>query len=389
MDKDRVDVLESELVTLRQMVDTQTTTLSTIQQQLSLLVNLTVHNPPQPTTATPSQTVDLPLEQPLPLRPAAQPTRGRTSLKPAAPSEFDGSCHKGQAFLNSCELYMNLALQQFTNETSKVHWALSYMKAGRASLYADRVLRYKAKNGVPRYLSWFAFWEDFVKTFCPKSEAQRALTWLETAEYHQGRRTVDEYTDEFRDLIELAGYTDGLAIVIKFCRGLSREIQDQVATMPVGRPADDKPEGWYEAMALCDENRITNAAFFSAKPVPTRHTTSVFRAPQMFSATAPRATPMPLLPPPVPSFPAPVPMDVDAVRRRTAHPQTCYRCGQSGHLRRDCTLRHDTRYMTLDEKEDLIQQLMADINAAAAQQPEQGSRAAEGSAEEDFVPCSR
>jgi hypothetical protein len=278
---------------------------------------------------------------------------------------------------------MNLAPQQFTNETSKVHWALSYMKAGRVSLYVDRVLWYEAKNGVPWYLSWFAFREDFVKTFCPKSEAQRALTRLETAEYHQGRRTVEEYTDEFRDLIKLAGYTDGLAIIIKFCRGLSREIQDQVATMPVGRPANDKPEDWYEAVALCDENRITNAAFFSAKPVPTRHTTSVFRAPQMFSAAAPRATPMPPPPPPVPSFPAPVPMDVDAVRRRTAHPQTCYWCRQSGHLR------HDTRYMTLDEKEDLIQQLMADINVAAAQQPEQDSGATEGSAEEAFVPCSR
>jgi hypothetical protein len=175
MDEDCVDALESELATLRQMVDTQTTTLSTIQQQLSLLVNLTVHNLPQPTTATPSQTVDPPQEQPLPPRPVAQPTRGRTSLKPAAPSEFDGSRHKGQAFLNSCELYMNLALQQFTNETSKVHWALSYMKAGRASLYVDRVLRYEAKNGVLQYFLWFAFWEDFVKTFCPKSKVHRQV----------------------------------------------------------------------------------------------------------------------------------------------------------------------------------------------------------------------
>jgi hypothetical protein len=212
------------------MVDTQTTTLGTIQQQLSLLVNLTVHNPPQPTTATPSQTVNLPPEQPLPPRPAAQPTQGRTSLKPAAPSEFDGSRHKGRAFLNSCELYMNLALQQFTSKTSKVHWALSYMKAGRASLYTDRVLWYKAKNGVPWYLSWFAFWEDFVKTFCPKSEAQRALTQLETAEYHQGRQTVDKYTDEFRDLIELAGYTDRLASSLNStvdCHGKSRTRSQQ------------------------------------------------------------------------------------------------------------------------------------------------------------------
>jgi hypothetical protein len=40
-------------------------------------------------------------------------------------------------------------------------------------------------------------------------------------EYHQGHRTVDKYTEEFWDLIELAGYTDGLAIVIKFHWGLS------------------------------------------------------------------------------------------------------------------------------------------------------------------------
>jgi hypothetical protein len=45
---------------------------------------------------------------------------------------------------------------------------------------------------------------------------------------------VDEYTDKFQDLIKLAGYTNRLAIVIKFCHGLSQEIQDQVATMPVG-----------------------------------------------------------------------------------------------------------------------------------------------------------
>jgi hypothetical protein len=108
------------------------------------------------------------------------------------------------------------------------------MKAGRASLYADQVLQYEAKNGVPQHLLWFAFWEDFVKTFCPKSEAQRALTWLETAEYHQGHQMVDKYTDKFQDLIELAGYTDRLAIIIKFHHRLSWEIQDQVTTMPVG-----------------------------------------------------------------------------------------------------------------------------------------------------------
>jgi hypothetical protein len=45
--------------------------------------------------------------------------------------------------------------------------------------------------------------------------------------------------------------------------------------------------------------------------------------------------------------------------------------------------------MILEEKEDLIQQLMADIDAATAQQLEQGPRAMEVSVEEDFVPRSR
>jgi hypothetical protein len=74
MDEHCVNRLESDFALLQQMVDTQTTTLGTIQQQLSLLANLSVPNPPQPTTATPCQTVDPPLEQPLPPRPVAQPT---------------------------------------------------------------------------------------------------------------------------------------------------------------------------------------------------------------------------------------------------------------------------------------------------------------------------
>jgi hypothetical protein len=74
--------------------------------------------------------------------------------------------------------------------------------------------------------------------------------------------------------------------------------------MPVGQPTNGKPKDWYEAAALCDENQITNAAFFSAKLVPTQHTTLVFQAPQMFLAAAPQAAPMPLPLPPVPNFPA-------------------------------------------------------------------------------------
>lgn len=102
----------------------------------------------------------------------------------------------------------------------------------------------------------------------------------------------------------------------------------------MGQPADNQLEAWYEAATLCDENRITNAAFFAARPTPTCHTTSVFRLPPNFPAPTSQATPIlpPLPPPTTPHLPAPIPMDVDAAWWKANIPPTCYRCGQTGHL---------------------------------------------------------
>jgi hypothetical protein len=59
-------------------------------------------------------------------------------------------------------------------------------------------------------------------------------------------------------------------------------------------------------------------------------------------------------------------MDIDHTRTFKPLAQTCYRCGQTGHISRECDLRHDVRHMTLDEKDNFVQQIMANHNAAAA-----------------------
>ena len=46
------------------------------------------------------------------------------------------------------------------------------------------------------------------------------MNQLESHQYHQGKHSVDEYIDGFKELVEKAEYTDGQSIVMKFHQGL-------------------------------------------------------------------------------------------------------------------------------------------------------------------------
>ena len=53
---------------------------------------------------------------------------------------------------------------------------------------------------------------------------------------------MDDYLDEFTDLITDARYTDLKTIVVKFRRGLDPQIQDAITTMAYGHLSDTSPE---------------------------------------------------------------------------------------------------------------------------------------------------
>jgi hypothetical protein len=157
-------------------------------------------------------------------------------IKPASPDNFDGDRSKGRAFLTSCELYLSLTGLDYPDKQSCIHWALSFFKSGHVATFAECIVRQEMRTGVMAFADWTDFTLEFMSAFFPENEAMFVLMCLESDHYFQGQRNVEVYIDEFKDLIDMSGYTDPIAIVLKFCRGLNATIQDRIAESGTDRP---------------------------------------------------------------------------------------------------------------------------------------------------------
>jgi hypothetical protein len=119
------------------------------------------------------------------------------------------------------------------------------------------------------FADWTNFTLEFMSTFCLENEATFALMRLESDCYFQGQRNVEAYIDEFKDLVNMSGYTDPIAIVLKFHRGLNATTQDKIAELGTDRPQDNDHQGWYVAAHRFDLNWLANEAF--PLRLPTSH----------------------------------------------------------------------------------------------------------------------
>jgi hypothetical protein len=93
------------------------------------------------------------------------------------------------------------------------------------------------------FTSWDEFREEFTVVFCPENEATTALMRLESDRYFQGKQNVEAD-------IDLSGYTDPIAIVLKFRRSLNSATQDRIAESGMDRPKDRDFDGWFKAARL-------------------------------------------------------------------------------------------------------------------------------------------
>ena len=224
------------------------------------------------------------------------------------------------------------------------------MKSGRAAKWAEHIFLWEEKHkGYSKFLDWEEFQKEFQKDFCPAHADVAAINKLESTSYYQKSWSVDDYQDEFVDLIAEAGYTDPKTTVVKFQKGLDLQIQNTIATMAYGRPSNASLEDWYEVAKNVDQNRAANEVFKSAcqapGPIPTHLTaTPICVASQ--SIFHPQAA--------APAHSTPsnhISTDIDGGQQKNLISLTCYRCHQPSHKVPDCPLNFDIRSMTIKELE--------------------------------------
>jgi hypothetical protein len=247
----------------------------TVNKFLTIMSNIEVAKSviPPPPVSPPLVTTPLQVSQP-------------SRVKLGIPNNFDGDRVQGHAFLTSCELYISLTALDFVDKQVHIHWALSYFKGGHAVSFAECILWQELRSGKMCFTSWSDFTEEFVLAFCPENEATTALMQLESDRYFQGKRNVEAYINEFKDLVNLSGYTDPITIMIKFCQGLNSMTQDRITESGTDRLSNTDFNDWFKAAQCLDLNRLANEAFHDASRHPPAHS-----APSLMIHSAPPCTP--------------------------------------------------------------------------------------------------
>jgi hypothetical protein len=308
-------------------------------------------------------------------------------MKPSLLTKFDRDCAKGHAFMNLCRLYIGLCPDEFPDDEKNIFWVLSFFKKDRVATWADHTLCWAECHSCQRHAMWDTFIKDYISHFCPPNERMTALIKLEMKQYYQNKCNIEEYIDEFEELINMSQYKDSLAIVLKFCHGLNATIQDKIAELGTNQPSNEKLEQWYVMAWLFDQNHIANEAFqtvqnkLHAPSMAVNNLRSVF--PQMLVSQFSALTSSILQNRPVTNT------RVESTPQRLGNtPQACYCCGSFDHLSPQCKIKFDVWAMTSDEREDILEQLLVVKDVVREEVEESGSPedVCEGST--DFVPHS-
>ena len=260
------------------------------------------------------------------------------------PAKYSGNPNTCREFLTQVKLTFNAQPLQFSQEASKIAFIASLLEGPPLSYFNALY-----EQGSATALSFDLFAAELKRIYDHPIRGQQAGQQL--LKLRQGRRSVREFTSEFRSLAVESGWNDQ-ALLTAFLSGLNRIVGREIALRGDQNSLD---EAISTAIKISDQmaqwqvepfpSRPTAfSAGWQAEPFPSRSTT--------FSAGASRnigslpEEPRRPVPQALPSGPPDEePMQLGRTRLspderlRRMSSGACLYCGQLGHFRSTCPLR--------------------------------------------------
>jgi len=279
--------------------------------------------------------------------------------KIAAPIPFSGKREDTESFINSCCLYINGRVSEFTTEDAKIYWILSYMQSGSAKVWCDYVISliYQDKHS-------FRNMDQLLKEIDHKfgDTDKRTTQSLKIRMIQQEDKSADEHVQEFEKAALEAGY-EGYPLVVEFKRSLNAGLWKRLTEL---RPMPVTIEEWYDKAIMMDRQwrveKTEEASYGKVngtvrkppqygqgqKEPQSRQGSSSQQGYQwqFFRNQAPpqhgqhQNTGQPQRDPNA--------MDVDRSQARRP-PMKCFKCNGLGHMAKDCQRQLDVRGMTYDK----------------------------------------
>jgi hypothetical protein len=177
-------------------------------------------------------------------------SKPKSTFKPRSPDVFDGTdSGKIDAFLFQCRMYFNTRRSDFSDDESRVTFALSYLKGSPLDWFQVSLLQALEEDGKPP--DWMedyeAFCKELLRLFGPRDPVTDATQSLESLRYKDSGKAT-RYTIEFNRHSYRTGWNDQ-ALARQYYKGLPDRLKDEISR--VGKPAD--LVGLQELVATLDQ----------------------------------------------------------------------------------------------------------------------------------------
>lgn len=263
-------------------------------------------------------------------RSAPSTSSGAPKIRMAHPDAFDGTPKTVETFINSC---VNIFMAQptvYPNAESCVRFALGFVKGGSATRWRDGLFNDIA-SGAYVFTSWDEFADRLRSNFGNPHATEDAQRQLKSI--RQNRRTAQDFFIEFEELKGESGFCDA-AVVFDLKQAIRADVREE-ANRRIPKPVTYAQ--WKQVIIQVDQDlraNTTDSSFFSNHPSARRFFPFANRSSSSTVAATAGTTPHTTSsapPAPAPGTRAPTTALPDA-----SAPRTCWRCGQVGHISRNC-----------------------------------------------------